>query len=257
VGSFGLVVGRPLRAWLLMVLAAIMGMASTLQFVVPAQAAPAAPDVKVVALKAQDLQLTESTAIAAETVKATGTLSDVYSRQILLQGKSGAGWRTLAEATTSGTGSYATSFSAPAVGSYQVRVIAPKITAAKNLQAEYVSAATPLSVVAQSASIAMPATLVQFGAGTATAKFGPVREGRAVALQVMKNEVWTSIATGEQSSTGAASFAFTAGRPVLEQPDRSVPVRGDDPSGNRCDPADLGHRRNPGYRCGSACAVLH
>jgi hypothetical protein len=65
VGSFGVLVGRPLRAWLLMLLAAIM-------VVVPAQAAAAAPTAKVVGPHAQDLQLTESTAIAAETVRPPG-----------------------------------------------------------------------------------------------------------------------------------------------------------------------------------------
>jgi hypothetical protein len=212
VGRFGVLVGRPLRAWLLVVLAVVMAMASTLQSGLPAQAA-AVTVVEAVSAGTGDILLTESTAIAAETVKVTGTLPGVYSRPIVVQGKSGTGWGTLAEATTSSTGAYATSFSAPAVGSYRVRVLAPKVAVAKKMQAEYISAATTLSVVAQSASISMPATLAQSETGTATVKFGPVRAGRAVALQVLQSGVWTAVATGAESSTGTASLAFTAGTP--------------------------------------------
>jgi hypothetical protein len=97
------------------------------QFVAPAQAAVVNPGARAVAVNAE-LELAESTAIAAETVKATGTLPGVLSRSIVVQRKSGAGWTTVAEATTSGTGSYAASFSAPAVGSHQVRVLSPKMT---------------------------------------------------------------------------------------------------------------------------------
>jgi len=163
--------------------------------------------------RAQDLQLTESTAIAAETVKATGTLSRVDSRPIVVQRKSGAGWMTLAEAMTSSTGVYATSFSAPDVGSYEVRVVAPRVEASKRMQAEYVSAAKTLRVVAQSASMSMPATLVQSETGTATVNFSPVRVGRAVALQVMQSGIWSEMAAGIQSSAGTASLTFTASTP--------------------------------------------
>jgi hypothetical protein len=161
----------------------------------------------------RDILLTESTAIAAETVKATGTLPGVKTRPIVVQRNSRAGWMTLVEATTSGTGSYVTSFSAPDVGLYEVRVLAAKVTVAGKVQAEYVSAVKTLSVVAQSASVAIPTTLVQSQTGTATVKFGPQRVGRAVALQIIKSGVWTAVATGEQSSNGTVSLAFTAGTP--------------------------------------------
>lgn len=212
-GRFGILAGRPLRAWLLVVLAAVVAVASTLQFALPAQAAAVVSAANVEAVHAQDIQLTESTAIAAETVKATGTLSGVYSRPIVVQRKSGAGWVALVEATTSSTGAYGASFSAPDVGSYEVRVLALKVKVAGKMQAEYVSAVKTLSVVAQSASMSMPDTLVQSETGTATVKFGPVRVGRAVALQVMRAGIWSATATGIQSSTGTASLTFTAATP--------------------------------------------
>jgi len=184
-------------------------MMSPLTTVSSAQAAPVTSVTDVFSVQTPDLVLTESTAIAAEMVKAAGTLSGVLSRPIVLQGKSGKGWRTLAEATTSSTGSYATSFSAPEVGSYPVRVVAPKVMVGREMRAEYASAATTLTVVAQSASLSTPATLAQSQTGTATLSFGPVRVGRVVALQVMKAGVWTSTATGAQSDTGAATLTFT------------------------------------------------
>jgi hypothetical protein len=160
---------------------------------------------------APDLQLTESTAIAAETVKATGTLPGVNSRPILVQRASAAGWVRLAEATTSATGAYVASFSAPVVGSYKLRVLSPRVTVAKQVRAEYVSAAKTLTVVAQSVFVSMPTTLVESQIGAATVRFRPARVGRPVALQVMTSGVWTAMATSAQSSTGTASFTFTAG----------------------------------------------
>lgn len=212
-GRFGVLVGRSLRSWLLVVLTAVVALASTLPFALPAQAAAVVSAANLAAVPSQEIQLTESTAIAAETVTVTGTLSGMYFRPIVIQSKAGTGWRTLAEATTSSTGDYATSFSAPGVGSYEVRVLAPKVTVAKKMQAEYASAATTLSVVAQSASMSIPATLVQAETGTATVKFGPVRVGRAVALQVLQSGTWTATTTGEQPSTGTVSLTFTAGTP--------------------------------------------
>lgn len=194
------------------------GVVSPMATATATQAISATPTMSVVketVLGAPDLVLTQSTAIATETVKTTGILPGVYSRPIVVQRKSAAGWVTLVEATTSSTGSYATSFSAPDVGSYDVRVFAAKVKVAKQMRAEYVSAAKTLSVVAQSASMSMPTTLVESETGTATVTFGPARVGRAVALQVMTSGVWTAISTGEQSSTGTASIKFTAGTPGL------------------------------------------
>jgi len=169
--------------------------------------------ISVVSVQAPSFLLTESTAIASETVNATGKLPGASSRRILVQRKSGADWVTLVEDTTSSTGSFATSFSAPDVGSYEVRVLAPKVTVARKVRPEYVSAVKTLSVVEQSASMLMPTTLVQSETGTATVTFAPARVGRAVALQVMRSGVWTAMDTGEQSLTGTASLTFTAGTP--------------------------------------------
>jgi hypothetical protein len=198
--------GWPLHARLLLLWGVVLAMVLPLAAMSPAQAAKDTAN-------AAYLQLTESTAIAAETVKATGKLPGVYSRPISVQRKSAAGWVTLVETTTSATGAYATSFSAPDVGTYKLRVMAPRVTVAKQVRAEYVSAAKTLLVVAQTAFMSMPTTRVESEIGTATVKFGPARVGRPVALQVMTSGVWTAMATGEQSSTGTASLLFTAGAP--------------------------------------------
>ena len=197
---------RPLHARLVLLWGVVLAMVLPLAAMSPAQAAKDAAN-------APYLQLTESTAIAAETVKATGKLPGVYSRPILVQRKSAAGWATLAEATTSATGAYATSFSAPDVGTYKLRVMASRITVARHVRAEYVSAAKTLLVVAQTAFMSMPTTLVESETGTASVKFGPARVGRPVTLEVMTSGAWTAIATGAQSSTGTASLMFATGAP--------------------------------------------
>jgi hypothetical protein len=120
---------------------------------------------------------------------------------------------TVVKTTTSSTGSYATSFRAPAVGSYAMRSLAPAVTIAGRVRAGYITAAKTLTVVAQTASLSMPATLVQAKTGTAMLTFRPGRAGRAVVLQLLKAGVWKAVATGVQSSTGTASRAVTAGIP--------------------------------------------
>lgn len=169
---------------------------------------------RVVSAHAPYLLLTPPVAIAAETVKATGKLPGVYSRPVWVQRRSGTSWVTLVKATTSSTGSYATSFHAPALGSYAVRALAPAVTIAGTVKAQYVSAAKTLSVVGQSASVSLPATLMAGRTGTATLTFRPIRAGRAVALQVARSGVWTVVATGRQSAAGTASFTLTTGAPA-------------------------------------------
>jgi outer membrane protein assembly factor BamB len=156
---------------------------------------------------------TPAAAIPVETLKVTGKLPGVALRTVWVQRKSGTRWVTLAKATTTSTGSYATSFRASTVGSYSVRTLAPRVTIAGRIRAQYVTAAKTLRVVAQSASLSMPATLVAAKGATAKLLFGPVRAGRAVALQVVKSGVWTAVATGKQYSTGTAFFSLTAGTP--------------------------------------------
>jgi hypothetical protein len=175
-------------------------------------AAKASPS-REVAVHAPYLLLAPSTAIAAETVTATGKLPGVYSRPVWVQRQSGTDWVSMVKTTTNSTGSYAASFRAPVLGSYAVRALAPKTTVDGTVKPEYVSTAKALKVVAQTASLSMPATLVETRTGTATVTFTPVRTGRGVALQVSKNGVWTTVATGAQSSTGTASLKLTADVP--------------------------------------------
>src|SRR4029079_1907182 len=68
-------------------------------------------------------------------------------------------------------------------------------------------------VVAQTAILSMPAILMQATTSTATLTFRPVPAGRGAALQVAQSGVWTSVATGKQSSTGIAALAVTAVKP--------------------------------------------
>ena len=157
--------------------------------------------------------LTPAAAIKAETVKVSGKLPGVASRPVAVQRKSGTSWVTVAKATTTSAGWYVTTFRAPALGSYSVRTLAPRVTIAGRVRAQYVTAAKTLKVVVQTAALSMPATMVQGKTGTAKLNFRPVRAGRAVALHVVKSGVWTAVATGKQSSTGTASFTLTAGTP--------------------------------------------
>ena len=180
-------------------------------------AAPVYSVPRVVSVHRPYILMSPSTAIAAETVKVTGTLPGVLnSRPVWVQRLSGKTWMTVVKATTSKTGSYATAtgFRAPGVGSYAVRSLAPRVIVGGKVRAQYVCAAKTLKVVAQSASLSMPATLVEATTGTATVKLTPVRVMRVVALQVLKAGVWTGVGvTGRQSSAGTVPFPITAGPP--------------------------------------------
>jgi Carboxypeptidase regulatory-like domain len=176
--------------------------------------APAAVSAsRVVTVHAPYILLAPSTAISAETVKVTGLLPGVASRPVWVQRLAGRTWVTVARVTTSRYGAYATAFRAPANGAYWVRTLAPRVTIARVVRAQYVTGAKVLSVVAQSAALTMPATLVQAQTAVAALSFAPVRVSRPVALQVLQGGVWTSVSTGVQSGSGAASLTFTAGTP--------------------------------------------
>src|SRR6185436_15452878 len=144
---FGVLAGGWSRCRLLVVLAAVLAMVSSLGAVSSAQAA---------VVKAT-LSLSPSTAIRGESVKATGRVPGAISRPVWVQRKSGTRWVTLAKGKTTRTGAYATRFKAPAVGSYSVRVLAPRVTIARKVRAQYASSAKKLRVVAQTASLSMPA----------------------------------------------------------------------------------------------------
>ena len=168
---------------------------------------------RVVSSHAPYILLAPSSAIAAETVKVTGKLPGVYSRPVWVQRKSGTTWVTIVKATTTSTGSYATSLKALAVGSYMTRAVAPQAIVAGKLKPQYVSGVKTLTVVAQTASLSMPGTLVQGATGIATITFSPVRAGRVVAFQVLKSGVWTTLASWKQASLTTGSFTVAAGTP--------------------------------------------
>ena len=168
---------------------------------------------RVVTAHAPYILLAPSPAIAAETVRASGKLPGVALRPVWVQRLSGRSWVTVAKVRSLGTGSYSASFRAPGAGAYYLRSLAPRVTVAGRVRAQYVSPAKLLSVVAQSATLTMPATLVQAQTGAAALGFAPVRAGRPVSLQVLQSGVWATVRTGVQSGTGTASLAFTAGAP--------------------------------------------
>src|SRR4029079_13497588 len=134
------------RCRLVVVLAAVLAMVSSLGAVSSAQAA---------VVKAT-LSLSPSTAIRGESVKATGRVPGAVSRPVWVQRKSGTSWVTLVKAKTTRTGTYATSFRAPAVASYSVRTLAPRVTIARKVRAQYVTSAKTLGGVATTATLSMP-----------------------------------------------------------------------------------------------------
>ena len=144
-GRFGVLAGRSSRCRLLVVLMAVLAMVLPLGAVSSAQAAVKAT-----------LSLSPLTAIRGETVKVTGKLPVAVSRPVWVQRKSGTRWVTLAKTKTTRTGSYATSFKSPAIGSYSVRTLAPRVTIARTIRAQYVISAKTLKVVAQTATLSMP-----------------------------------------------------------------------------------------------------
>ena len=174
---------------------------------------PASTSSAVTTAETSYLALAPSTAMAAETVKATGKLPDAVARPVSVQRKKGADWVTVAETTSSSTGSYATTFRARSVGGYAMRVKAPSVTIKGRLHPTVKGSPITLDVVAQSGSVALPDSLVEGQSGTATVAFSPVRPGRKVSLQVDRSGTWESVAVGTQSSSGNATFPLSAGAP--------------------------------------------
>ena len=231
---FGVHAGLPARRRLLVVSMAVVAMVSPLGAVSSAQAAaketvplsaPAttaalapqglaavAPASLAPAVRVPTILLKPSTAIGRETVKVTGKLSTVKSRPVLVQRRSGTRWVTVAKAKTSRTGSYATTFRAPASRLlFTIRTLAPRVRIAGTVRAQHVTSTRKLRVVAQTASLSMPATLMPLKLSTATLTFRPIRAGRTVALQMWRSGHWVSVVSGRQSAAGTASLPMRAG----------------------------------------------
>ena len=164
-------------------------------------AAVASPS-KVVSVHVPYILLTPATAIAAETVKATGKLPGVASRPVWVQRKSGTSWVTLVKAQTTGTGSYATSFKAPA----RRVVLGARVGPAGHHRREGPGPVRhrrqdPQGGHAVRDPVHARPPWWQAKTATATVKFAPVRAGRAVAPAGLAGPgCGPTVATGKQSS---------------------------------------------------------
>ncbi|WP_344164518.1 hypothetical protein [Kribbella yunnanensis] len=137
------------------------------------------------------------------------------ARPVVVQrhSKTSTRWVTIATISSGRTGAYGATVRAPSAGTYYVRVVAPRIVVRGKVFPALVSATKNSVVVAQTAALTIPTTLMSGQSGTALVSFRPIRMGRTIALQVLRGNKWISVATGRESSRGAASFALAAGAP--------------------------------------------
>jgi alpha-tubulin suppressor-like RCC1 family protein len=100
---------------------------------------------------------------------------------------------------------------APAVaGTYQIRAVAAQATVSGQTFPAYTTPTASLRVVAQSATLTLPAPALSGEQVSAAMTFLPARPGRPVALQVQVERGWNTVGSGSQNSLGSASISFRA-----------------------------------------------
>lgn len=159
------------------------------------------------------LTVSPSAPMLAESFTLTFQISTQFPRAVSWQRLSGNRWVTVASGTTSSTGraTYTTSTTAASI-SY--RVLAPKATYNKTSYAAHTSATRTVVTVAQTVTIALGEN--SEGALTVSSIATPARVGRVVSLQELSGGIWTSIASGNESTSGAVTFGVSRSGAVAE-----------------------------------------
>jgi len=193
VGRFGILAVRPLRVRLLVVLAAVLAVASPLESVAPAQAAVAS---KV------SLNLSPSVAAPDESFVVSGAVSPAASGRTVWLQSHGSSWSTVLSVKTNSTGHFSGSVQAGVAGSNTSwRAVA--LPFARTGQA--LSPTRALSVVKAALSLSAPLLAETNLDFTISGTGYPAREGRMVMVQRLSGSSWTDVGSATQSSTGGYS----------------------------------------------------
>jgi alpha-tubulin suppressor-like RCC1 family protein len=153
----------------------------------------------------QTVAVSPSAPVAGETFTVAANLGKKGSRPVALQRKIGSRWVQIRSGKTNSSGAFTFSVSIPA--SSNLRVVAAKTKVKKRTLPKITSKTFRVNTSAQSGSLSAPATGITGQALTATVTFAPARAGRGVQLQQWDGSQWQTVATGTQSSSGAATLA--------------------------------------------------
>ena len=152
--------------------------------------------------KLRTVSVTPAAPMAGETFTVAESLGKKGIRTVRLQRKSGSRWLTIKSAKTNSAGSF--KVSASISGSASLRVVAPKTKIKKKKYSAITMKSFRVTTSPQRGTASLPATAVTGQALVATVRFTPARAGRTVQLQQLVGSQWQTVATGAQSSTGAA-----------------------------------------------------
>ncbi len=145
--------------------------------------------------------------IRGEQFRVSSKLKTHGVRPVKLQLRVGARWKTISRGTTKKSGYYLLTGSTT-LKKATIRVIAPKKKIGGRLYRRTSGVPMRITTAAQSASLALPSVGYLSRTVTAKVQFSPVRERRAVAVQVKSGSSWKTVGAAKQSDTGAASIAI-------------------------------------------------
>lgn len=153
------------------------------------------------------VRLSTNIAKAGSHVSVTGTAKPAVSgRKIVLQRASGSTWIAAASGTTSGTGAYRLTLTAPGPGIWTYRV-----TTTVTGSSRTVASGSVRLTVASSITAALSAASATPGSRPAVAgTVKPAVSGRKVVLQRASGSKWITAASGTTSGTGTYRLTFTA-----------------------------------------------
>jgi hypothetical protein len=170
--------------------------------------------------------------INGESVRFAGSFGTHSARTVVLQRKSGTSWFKVASKTSTSTGAF--SFTIKPTGTVGTsRAYRAHISTAN-------TSSRTITFVAQTATLAAPATVTTGKQFTATGTFRPIRTGRVTILQRRTGTTWTEVARGKENSLGKTAFkptlvptgavtlravaAYSAGAPAKASASRAVTV---------------------------------
>lgn len=153
--------------------------------------------------------ISPTTPMVGESFVVAGKLSTALARPIALQHQLGTYWQTIQRITTSSTGQFSFTTSITNA-STNFRVSAPKFSFNGVSYSSSTSAPRTVTTVGQTASLSLPFSVAENTTAQATLSFTPVRVGRPVQLQVLRNGAWVTVAAGVQNSSGKAILVVPA-----------------------------------------------
>lgn len=155
------------------------------------------------------LTASATSVIAGEHVQLRGTIAPRRSRPVTLQRLRGTRWVTVDASRTNSRGRFR--FTTTPAATSRFRVVAKKVSLRSGVLKKVTTRTVTVTVLSQTASLSLPAEAARGAAVTADAVFTPARPGRPVALQQSAGGAWTTVATGAQTTAGAASLPVPTG----------------------------------------------